>query len=111
QLPGLDELERRGRANGVSGLRRLDADGIAEIEPHARGVAALHSPATGIVDFPAVAAAYGEDVAGAGAVVATACGVEAIALAGRRIALTHARGQLRARHAIFCAGLGADRPP
>ena len=47
ELPRLDELERRGRANGVPGLRRVDADGLREIEPHARGVAALHSPETG----------------------------------------------------------------
>ena len=37
ELAGLDELERRGRANGVPGLRRLGADEIAEVEPHARG--------------------------------------------------------------------------
>src|ERR687898_278482 len=51
ELPGLDELERRGRANGVPGLRRIGPDELSEIEPHARGIAALHSPATGIVDF------------------------------------------------------------
>ena len=45
----LDELERRGQANGVPGLRRIDAAEIAELEPHARGIAGLHSPATGIV--------------------------------------------------------------
>src|SRR3954451_10360487 len=44
ELPGLDELERRGRANQVPGLRRIGPAEIAEIEPHARGVAALHSP-------------------------------------------------------------------
>src|SRR3712207_6382952 len=42
ELPGLDELERRGRANGVPGLRRLDAAGLREVEPHCVGVAALH---------------------------------------------------------------------
>src|SRR4029453_7052385 len=46
ELPRLDELERRGRANEVPGLRRVDGDEIARIEPHARGIAALHSPAT-----------------------------------------------------------------
>src|SRR5271165_7024821 len=51
----LSELERRGRANGVAGLRRIDADGIREIEPHATGIAGLHSPGTGIADFHAVA--------------------------------------------------------
>ncbi len=109
QLPGMEELERRGRANGVAGLRRLRGAEIAEIEPHARGVAALHSPATGIVDYPAVAAAYGDDVTASGGVIASNCEVRAIALAGRRIALSHSRGQLRARHAVFCAGLWSDR--
>ncbi len=109
QLPGLDELERRGRANGVLGLRRLTAGEIGELEPHACGVAALHSPATGIVDFPAVAGAYGEDVTASGGVVATSCAVEAIAVANRRIVLSHSRGELRARRAVFCAGLWSDR--
>ena len=47
ELPGLDELQRRGEANGVPGLRRLDAAGLREIEPHAAGIAALHSPNDG----------------------------------------------------------------
>src|SRR5215217_6944851 len=51
ELPRLDELERRGRANEVPGLRRVAPDEIPEIEPHARGIAALHSPETGVVDF------------------------------------------------------------
>src|SRR6202030_4204368 len=66
ELARLDELERRGTANGVPGLRRIDADGIQEIEPHARGVAGLHSPHTGIADFAAVALAYAGDVLEAG---------------------------------------------
>src|SRR5215471_6841914 len=44
ELPGLDELERRGKANEVPGLRRVEADELRELEPHAAGVAALHSP-------------------------------------------------------------------
>src|SRR5437763_6308320 len=66
ELPGLDELERRGRANAVPGLRRVSAEEISEIEPHARGIAALHSPATGVVDFRAVARALADDVRAAG---------------------------------------------
>ena len=61
ELPRLDELERRGHANGVPGLRRVDAAGLAELEPHCAGIAALHSPNTGIVDFPAVARALAAD--------------------------------------------------
>ena len=57
ELPRLDELEARGRANGVPGLRRIGPARLRELEPHARGVGALHSPETGIVDFGAVAGA------------------------------------------------------
>jgi (S)-2-hydroxyglutarate dehydrogenase len=110
ELAGLDELERRGRANGVAGLRRLGGGELREIEPHAAGIAALHSPATGIVDFAAVAQALREDVEAAGGVVATGAGVERIGRATGRLALRHARGgELRPRQAVFCAGLAADR--
>jgi L-2-hydroxyglutarate oxidase LhgO len=54
ELGRLDELERRGIANGVPGLRRVSAAEIQEIEPNATGVAALHAPNTGIIDYPAV---------------------------------------------------------
>jgi 2-hydroxyglutarate dehydrogenase len=110
ELPGLGELEARGRANGVPGLRRLDADGLREIEPHAHGVAALHSPATGIVDFEQVAGAFRADIEAAGGVVATGCGVTAVRRggAGGGVRLTHARGETSARFALFCAGAAAD---
>jgi L-2-hydroxyglutarate oxidase len=56
EIAQLDELERRGRANAVPGLRRIGRDELRELEPHAAGIAALHSPATGIVDFRAARA-------------------------------------------------------
>src|SRR5437763_2226877 len=74
ELAGLDELERRGRANGVPDLRRLDAAGLQDVEPNARGVAALHSPHTGIADFGTVARALADDVREAGGEVLTGCG-------------------------------------
>src|SRR6478736_685527 len=74
ERPGLDELEARGRANGVPGLRRLDAAGLAEVEPEAAGVDALYSPSTGIVDFAAVARALADDLRAEGATIATGCG-------------------------------------
>ena len=79
ELGRLDELERRGKANGVRELRRIDAGGIELLEPHARGIAALHSPNTGIVDFTAVARSYARDALAAGATIATGCGVERVA--------------------------------
>src|SRR5262245_35105744 len=73
ELPRLDDLEQRGLANEVPGLRRIAAEEIPEIEPHARGLAALHSPNTGVVDFAEVARAYRADVEGAGGSVVTGC--------------------------------------
>jgi len=109
ELQRLEELERRGRANGVPGLRRIDAAGIEALEPHARGIAGLHSPATGIADFSAVAACYARDVLDAGGTVATGCGVEGIARGRRSLRLSHARGTTEAGHVVFCAGAWADR--
>lgn len=109
ELERLDELERRGRANGVPGLRRIGAQEIEALEPHARGIAGLHSPSTGITDFSAVALAYAEDVLEAQGTVSTGCEVTGIAAGTRAIRLEHTHGALEARHAIFCAGAWADR--
>jgi len=117
ELPGLDELERRGRANGVAGLRRLSAGEIHEVEPSAVGVAALHSPETGITDFGQIAAAYAADVRAAGGSVHLGAGVidspsgtiAGVAQLPGRIELRHTLGRTRASTAVFCAGLWADR--
>lgn len=109
QLDALDELERRGRANGVPGLRRLDADGLREIEPAGAGIAALHSPETGIVDFGAVARALAAELARDGVDVVTDCPVARIEPDGGGARVVHARGVTRARHVVTCAGAWSDR--
>lgn len=109
EIPGLDELERRGRENGVPGLRRLSASELAEVEPHCRGVAALHSPNTGIADFPGVARALAAQLESQGVTVATGAGVEGVAQNGTRLAVRHGLGETRARFAVFCAGGWSDR--
>ncbi|MEA2471284.1 MAG: (S)-2-hydroxyglutarate dehydrogenase [Thermoleophilaceae bacterium] len=105
ELAALDELERRGRANGVPGLERLDQRGLERIEPHARGITALHSPNTGIVDFPAVARALAQDAREKGAQVSTGCEVTGIDGA----TITHTHGTTEAKTVIACAGGWADR--
>ncbi|HVB26316.1 MAG TPA: L-2-hydroxyglutarate oxidase, partial [Mycobacteriales bacterium] len=109
ELPRLNDLERRSRANGVPGLRRLSGPELREVEPHAAGVAALHSPRTGIVDYPAVVRALRADVEAAGATVATGCEVTGVTAAGGRLQLSHSRGVIRAAGAVACAGLWSDR--
>jgi (S)-2-hydroxyglutarate dehydrogenase len=109
ELGRLDELERRGRANGVANLRRLGAEEIAAVEPHARGVAALHSPETGVVDFVAVAEAYAEDVRRAGGTTHMGAEVTGAEPGPGRIVLRHRQGTTAASAAVFCAGLWSDR--
>jgi 2-hydroxyglutarate dehydrogenase len=109
ELPRLDELERRARLNGVLGLRRLDARGVRELEPHSRGVAGLHCPPTGIVDFRAVAIAYARDVLEAGGTLVTGCEVRGIEARARGLRLSHTSGVTDTAHAIFCGGAWADR--
>ena len=109
ELDTLAELERRGHENEVPGLRRIEAAEIREIEPHATGVSALHSPATGVVDFAEVAASFGRDLAGSGGTVATGCPVGALHPAEDAISVRHAFGTTRARTVVTCAGAWSDR--
>jgi len=109
ELDPLAELERRGHENEVPGLRRIATAEIREIEPHATGVAALHSPATGVVDFAEVAASFGRDLAASGGSVATGSPVGALEPAGNAISVRHACGATRARAVVTCAGAWSDR--
>ena len=78
EIPALNELLRRGHANGLSGLRELGPEQIREIEPHAAGVRAIHVPSTGITDYRRVALQYAELVRQAGGEILTGHGVERI---------------------------------
>jgi 2-hydroxyglutarate dehydrogenase len=110
ELPRLEELDRRARANGVAGLRRLSGEEISQLEPHAAGLAALHSPATGIVDFGVVCRRLAEDVTAAGGEIRLGWEVQDIREQGRWVLILGARGEVvQAPTAIFCAGLQADR--
>lgn len=109
ELARLDELERRGRLNGVSGLSRLDASSLRDVEPEARGLAALHSPTTGIVDYGAVARALASEVGVMGGSVRTSARLLASHPDGSGLRLVSAAGEVQSRYAVNCAGLAADR--
>jgi 2-hydroxyglutarate dehydrogenase len=94
----------------VPGIRRIGADEIPEIEPHATGLAALHSPNTGIVDFAAVSRRLAADVESAGATLKLGWAVQDVQANGRRIRVIGPEGDaVQAAGAVFCAGLWADR--
>jgi L-2-hydroxyglutarate oxidase len=109
ELAALDELERRGRENEVSGLRRIGPEELREIEPQATGIAALHSPETGVVDFAQVAASFAAELERSGGRVTTACAGLSLSPQGARIAIAHAAGTTKAAAAICCAGAWSDR--
>jgi L-2-hydroxyglutarate oxidase len=110
ELAALDELERRARANRVPGMRRLDGFQIRQIEPHAVGLAALHSPNTGIVDFGEVCRRLADDVRTAGGELRLGWEVEGISADSRSIRLRGLAGDaIEASGAVFCAGLRSDQ--
>ena len=109
ELPALEELERRGRANGLQGLRRLSGEELTEIEPAAAGVAGLWVAETGIVDYRVVAARIVERLAARGVELRTGWRLEAVArdASGQRLLTTG--GELGCRLLVNCAGLQCDR--
>ena len=109
ELGRLDALEITARANGVPGLTRVDGSAITDIEPHAAGLAALHSPATAITDFTAIAAAYAEDISSAGGRIMLSTAVTAIDRRDGAIEVTTPGSVHRLRQLVVCAGLHADR--
>jgi (S)-2-hydroxyglutarate dehydrogenase len=109
ELAGLDEIERRARANGVVGLRRLSAGELREVEPHVTGVAALHSPHTAIADFAAVTRALADDARRSGAVVRLGTAVTAVRHHGDEVLVGTPAGWDAADRVVACAGLQVDR--
>jgi L-2-hydroxyglutarate oxidase len=109
EMGRFDKLEATARENGVPGLRRVDGAGIAEIEPHARGLAALHSPVTAITDYVAIAKAYAADIEAAGGRIHLGTPVTGVARHGDAIDVATPTGTHRVDRLVICAGLQADR--
>ncbi len=113
ELPRLDELERRGRANGLAGLARLAPEEVRERFPAVAPGTALWVPQTGIVDYPAVARALARQVAEAGGEVLTGAPLVGVSVRNGSLVLElggrSARPPVRARLLVNCAGLQSDR--
>lgn len=109
ELPALAELERRGRANGLDGMRRLGPEEIRELEPHVAGLAGLHVPGTGIVDFAAATRAFAELAVERGAELRLGTKFLGAAEDGAGLVVETSAGPVRARLLVNCAGLQSDR--
>lgn len=109
ELQRLDDLHRRGIANGVHGLAVIGPDAMREIEPHCVGVRALWSPNTGIVDYRQVALAYATEIRAAGGEILTGRRLTGLREGAQGVELQTSAGELVANRVLACAGLYADR--
>ncbi|MEX2187120.1 MAG: L-2-hydroxyglutarate oxidase [Pirellulales bacterium] len=109
ELPSLDEIERRGRANGLDAITRLAAEQLQDYEPHVAGVAGLWVPYTGIINYRRVAEKYAELFQNSGGELRTTWRLAAMHRDANEIVLSTTGGEVRCRHLIACAGLQADR--
>lgn len=108
ELAPLAELERRGQANGLNGITRLDAAGLRDREPHVAGLAGLWIPETGIVDYAVVARKYAELIRAQGHEIRLGHRVIAVKRSTDLIVET-THGEVVCRNLINCGGLYADR--
>lgn len=109
ELPALAEIERRSTENRVPDLARIDdIERLREIEPHAAGIAAVHSPHTAVVDYAAITEAMAEDVRAAGGRILLGQEVTAMSLENGRVRVVTPAGEHVFDRVIACAGLQSD---
>jgi len=109
EFPRLEELARRGDANGLTGVRQMGPEELREIEPHARALRALYVPATGITNYAVVCEKYAELISSRGGSILTSAGVTGIKRHSDEIVVETARGVFSTTWLINCAGLFSDR--
>jgi L-2-hydroxyglutarate oxidase LhgO len=109
ELGRLNDLYERGRQNGIGNLELLDAGEIEDREPYCRGVRAIFSPVTGIVDWGLVAAHYAEDTRDAGADVYLGHEVRALRRRNGITAIATSKGVIQAKYVVTCGGLYSDK--
>lgn len=109
ELPRLENLWERGNANGLFGLRKLNLAQIKEIEPHAAGLAAIHVPQEGIVDYPGVCEKLGELIHKLGGEIKLGVRAMGISRHGDGWIVETSAGEFQTQFVISCGGLHADR--
>jgi L-2-hydroxyglutarate oxidase len=108
EVPRLEELHRRGVANGLKGIEVVGPEKLRELEPHATGVKGLQVPETGIIDYKKVAEAYAANIRASGGDIRTSHRVVAMLERSDEIVLQTSAGDYRTRHVINCSGLQSD---
>jgi L-2-hydroxyglutarate oxidase len=108
ELPAMERIFERGRANGVA-CEVIGRERLAELEPHAAGIKAIHVPEAGIVDYRQVCRRLAERVRERGGSVLTSARVTKFDRRRDSIVLTTAAGEVEAGQVVNCAGLQSDR--
>ena len=109
QLPLLENLFVRGQQNGLNHLKKLNEGELREYEPHVNGIAGLHVPQTGIVDYKLVADKYGECIKNAGGEIMLGERVSNIKLSDHKGMVETDKNSYEADLVINCAGLYSDK--
>lgn len=109
EVPRLQNLFERGQQNGLRDLRMLNGQELREIEPHAAGIAAVHVPEEGIVDYPAVCAALADEIRAKGGKVILNAKVTAMHREANGWRVVSSAGDYACHRLVTCAGLQSDR--
>ena len=108
ELPRLEELHRRGIANGLQGIEVIGPERMKELEPHSIGIKGLYVPETGIIDYKKVAEAYANKIRNAGGDIRLSQRVVGIIDRPDEVVLQTSGGDYRTRYLINCGGLQSD---
>lgn len=109
EIPALNMLEQRGRANGLTGIKRLSESEIKEYEPHASGIDGLFVPQTGIVDYIAVTNKYADLIREKGGEINLNSKFTSAKKDGADLILLTEKEEYRTKFAVNCGGLQSDR--
>ncbi|MFZ0453698.1 MAG: L-2-hydroxyglutarate oxidase [Ignavibacteriaceae bacterium] len=109
EIARLNELERRGRENGLKNIKRLSKDEIKNYEPHAAGIEGLFVGETGIVDYTEVTKAYEKTILSYEGEVKTGCKFLSLNKNKDELILNTSTEEIRTKFLINCGGLQSDR--
>jgi (S)-2-hydroxyglutarate dehydrogenase len=109
EIPALNMLEERGRANGLTGIKRLSESEIKEYEPHSSGIDGLFVPQTGIVDYVAVTNKYADLIREKGGEIKTDSKLTSVKKNGSDLVLLTEHEEYRTKFIVNCGGLHSDR--
>ncbi|MTI87276.1 MAG: L-2-hydroxyglutarate oxidase [Balneolaceae bacterium] len=108
ELPRLKKIYERGLENEIEDIELIDADKLAEIEPHVHGVAAINVPCAGIVDYSGMCRKLLELLEVRNTTVVFNQAVSNITDTGDFVEVTATAHTWQTKYLVSCAGLYAD---